>query len=430
MAVILAGPLQAVLALLALGLKVFQLARNPYSAPLRAVTLCLLYACGAGLLALPMGARFYDGAVGGTVTRLAQNVMLLTACYFLMCFYLYSALDHASARHRARREATGLLVTVCTLAACVLVGAGDLLAGGFAEVDMAIPEDTVFYLVAELYLVYSLASSFYWTHRFARSSPRPLSTGLWIVAAGVSTAAVSAAVRVAFVLVRSQGAVIPAALTEWTRVLLMAAVSLFVTGVSYPVLRNFLTSARFWRRHRRFHRRLLPLWLLLSEAFPHVVLDVAGPRRRGGRPPVRGVHRRLHRRVIECRDGLVLILPYLTVPPGRGAVPGNPAAERAAALLREVMDGAALRLEPRAARECAPSATARGVPPSLDRQRDREADVHELLCLSDALRDAGPGRRRRTGTGMETGTAAGAAGAETAEPAEPTGPVRKRLLRL
>lgn len=408
---ILAGPLQAVLALLALGLKVFQLARNPHSMPLRAVTLCLFHACGAGLLSLPASGQLFDGAAAHTGARLVQNVLLLTACYHLMCFYLYSALDHASGHERARREGAGLLVAVATLTACVLVGSGDLLAGGFAEVDMTVAEGTVFYLVAELYLVYSLASAFYWTHRFARSSPRPLSTGLWIVAAGVSTAAVSAAVRAGFVLLRSQGVLVPPELTEWTRALLLVAVSLFVTGLSYPVLRNCLTSARFWRRHRRYHRRLLPLWLLLSGAFPHVVLDVAGRRPWWRVPRARGVHRRCHRRVIECRDGLVLILPYLAVPRGRGAVPGNPAAERAAVRLREAMghtlDASDAPDGCDASDGAGGAEGARGVPVSLSRQRDREADVHELLRLSDALREDGPGRSRagRAGRTRRAGVA-------------------------
>ncbi|MFD0854309.1 MAB_1171c family putative transporter, partial [Actinomadura adrarensis] len=58
-----------------------------------------------------------------------------------------------------------------------------------------------------------------------------------------------------------------------------------------------------WLRHRRTYRRLSPLWHALAEAMPQIVLPRGGLDRFSYRYGV-------HRRVIEIRDGLLLLRPY------------------------------------------------------------------------------------------------------------------------
>ncbi|MFD8500428.1 MAB_1171c family putative transporter [Amycolatopsis sp. NPDC059657] len=65
-----------------------------------------------------------------------------------------------------------------------------------------------------------------------------------------------------------------------------------------------------WLASYRDHLRLRPLWLALSEAYPHIALD-------GPKPlvvdllSVRDMKFKTYRRVIEIRDGLLALRPYM-----------------------------------------------------------------------------------------------------------------------
>lgn len=338
--------------------KVFQLAHAPRNAPLRAVTLCLLCAVLSYPLAMPAGSTGFDGIAGNGAAKLMQNVLLLTTVYFLMCFYLYSATDSRAGRRRARWEGLAAGLVIVVVAAAALSGPHQALAGSFATADMTIGRVAVFYLVAGLYLMYAAAAAFWWTQRYARLSQRPHATGLWLTATGLALMAGACAVRSVFVVIRSQGGSVPPALTGAIALLLMVAIMLFTVGVSYTGARSRLAAFRVWRRRRRLYRRLQPLWLLLTEACPDRVMLPAS----ASRPDRWSVHRRYHRRVVECRDGLVSISPYLHGP----ADPSNTVAQLAAQRIHNAVG---------------PGTTLFTVP----RQRSAEADVEQLVALSDAL---------------------------------------------
>ncbi|MEU9004034.1 MAB_1171c family putative transporter [Streptomyces sp. NPDC059982] len=356
--------------------KLSQLTKDPRSAPLRSVTACLLCAGVSYPLAMPGGASGFDAVAGHGAAKLTQNVLLLATCYFLMCFYLYSAADSRAGRIRARWEGVGLLLVISAISAAALAAPHTVLAGSFSTADMTIRPVAVFYLVAGLYLMYSLAAAFYWTLLYARKSQRPLSTGLWLVAVGLAGMVAACAIRAAFVVIRSQGGSIPTRLGVATSLALVVSIPLFVAGVSYPSVRNRLTVLRVWRQHRQFYRRLYPLWLLLSEAFPYTVLHTTGSpswRNRWGR---HSIHHRYHRRVIECRDGLVEINPYLARLERDGTGLDSTPPERVARILHRIAD----------AHDRSATGPERAVLLVSPRQRGRDIDVQQLLALSDALR--------------------------------------------
>ncbi|BCK70615.1 hypothetical protein Srufu_045680 [Streptomyces libani subsp. rufus] len=170
-----------------------------------------------------------------------------------------------------------------------------------------------FYTVAGLYLLYALAAAAGWTRQYARKSVAPLSTGLWMAAAGMTGMAAACAVRAVFVAIRWQGGSVPQPLMITVAFLVIASVTTFATGITYPGARARVAAVRLWLRHHRLHRQLEPLWRLLSTAYPETVLRPEPPSRWDGWR-VRGVHRRYHRRVVECRDCLVRISPYLGEP--------------------------------------------------------------------------------------------------------------------
>jgi hypothetical protein len=127
-----------------------------------------------------------------------------------------------------------------------------------------------------------------------------------------------------------------------------------------------LTALRIWWQHRRTYHRLSPLWTVLHDEFPedalhrvpsqHPLRDVLS---------LRGVHRRYYRRVIECRDGLVRISPYL-------GPDDSSLAERVRTGLRAHASGS--------------PAPARATPVAIPNSDGLDADVRELVALSEALR--------------------------------------------
>lgn len=355
--------------------KLYQLKRSPHDAPLRSVTLCLVCAALSYPVAMPGGASGVDTVAGHGTAKLIQNVLLLLAVYFLMCFYLYSAADEEAGRRRARKEAivVGVVAVAITVAAESVPN--EVFAGSFSTADMTIPQIAFFYGGAGLYLMYALGMACRWTRRYARMSRRPHSTGLWMAAVGLGAMAVACAIRAVLVAVRWADVDVPKPLMAAVAFLLVASILLFSAGITYSGARARISSLRLWLRHRRDHRRLAPLWELLAEAYPENVLRPASSaaldRRRA-----RGVHRRYHRRIVECRDGLVDISPYLFDEDDSAALSID-SAELAARLRR-----ASARIG-----EGVP-APRRAVPLAMALGSDRQADVKQLIAVSDALRDA------------------------------------------
>ncbi|MFJ8385603.1 MAB_1171c family putative transporter [Streptomyces sp. NPDC094438] len=352
--------------------KVYQLARAPHDAPLRSVTLCLLTAALSYPLAMPGGASGVDTVAGHGAAKLLQNVLLLLTVYFLMCFYLYSAEGQAG-RRRARWEAVVVVLVAVSITVAAISVPHKVFAGSFSTADMEIPQIAFFYGGAGLYLMYALAVAARWTRLYARMSRRPHSTGLWMATLGLSAMAVACAVRAVIVAIRWGGRTVPGPLMAGVAFLLVASILLFVAGVTYPGVRARIASLRLWLRHRRDHRRLEPLWELLSEAYPENVLKPASPALRDRRR-ARGVHRRYHRRIVECRDGLVDISPYLAGDADERAPLDLDPAELAGRLRQAIARIGEGNPAPRQAMAVAMSLGG-----------DRDADVRQLIAVSDAL---------------------------------------------
>lgn len=304
-----------VLALLPLGTalawKLHHLYRHPSSAPLRAFTLCLVFACASYPLVSSGGASYVDALAGQGTAKLGRTVLALAGSYSLMCFYLYSAADAAAGRRRARWEG----VVVLLMIAAALITAGyvptSAFVGDFATADRAVPQLMVFYVIVDLYLFYVLAMATWWTCVYARKSSRPYAVGLWTAAAGLSGQVIACAVRLAILALRWWTGHVPDTLTTGTGAFPLLAGVAFTAGITYPAACTRVMAIRLWLRHRRLHRQLEPLWLLLTRAYPETVLHTttASGTAWGG---LRGVHLRCHRRIIECRDGLVRISPHIS----------------------------------------------------------------------------------------------------------------------
>ncbi|MEU1824126.1 MAB_1171c family putative transporter [Streptomyces abikoensis] len=352
----------------AIAWKLYQVRREPGDAPLRQVTWCLL----AVALSYPLTSSTGLAMVADHgAAKIGQNLLLMVAVHFLMRFYLYSASDGQAARRRARWESLAAVIAIAVAGAVGATAPAGALVGSYATYDMTIPQVSTFYLVAGLYMCYALSASCWWTRRYARGSERPLSTGLWLAAAGLLGMAAACAVRAVFVVIRSQGHAVPHALTIGAALLLVLSMPLFVVGVSYPGVRARAAAVRLWMQHRRIHSQLEPLWHLLTETYPQTVLP-SDPKNWRDRLLTRGVHRRLHRRLIEIRDGLVRISPHL----------GQHAADADLSSPEQLAQH--LRTAAQAVRQGLP-APRNAIPLAKPQEDNRAADVQQLVAVSAAL---------------------------------------------
>ena len=361
---------------LALAWKARQLVKDPSDRLLQSVFLCILCAAVSFPLGVRDGARFVDGVIGEGAAKLLQNVFLLCAVYFLKCFFIHSAAEHGTGPVRARRELIPLGPAVLAITLAMLATPKPERSHTYATADMQIAGVAVFYLTAGLYLTYALAVALWWTVRYALMSSRPLATGLWMAAASLASMVLASTVREVLTVVRWAGGDVPAPLIAGAKLLLDLAIPLFVIGVIYPGTVTRWASVRLWWHHRRMYRRLARLWTALHLAFPENSLHRTHPASWRDALTLRAVHRRYYRRVIECRDGLVRLSPYLAqLEAGDAPVKGQLPPEAAARHLR-----AALRAC--AAGEPAPS---QAVPVALPNGEGLEGDVLQLALLSDAL---------------------------------------------
>ncbi|NJC71909.1 hypothetical protein HC031_19630 [Planosporangium thailandense] len=362
--------LVALIFVTAVGWTLRQVSRAPHDRPLRAVTLCLVSAAVAYPIGLPKGQAVIDGAVGVGAAKLAQNILLLCTVYWLMCFYLYSAADSRRGQRRARWEALPLLTTAVVITVATVLTPPGVRDRTYATADMRVPELAVFYLTAGLYLVYALAMALRWTWRYARSSRRPHSVGLRLAALAMAGMVLAGSARAVFVVVRWRGGTVPPELLVAASLAVTVAVPLFLVGVTYPGVATRIVAGRVWWQHRRTYQRLYPLWALLHEAFPQDALSRVPSSRWRDALRLRGVHRGYYRRLIECRDGLVHISPYLA----EASAPGE--AAQLAAHLR-----AALRRY-----QAGEPAPAGAVPVAVPAEDGIDADAEQLVALSEALR--------------------------------------------
>jgi hypothetical protein len=354
------------------------LVRDPRNMPLRAVTV----AVGSFVLTVV----FSNAATGATIlgvapplARLTQHLGMLIGAYSLIAFYIFSALDPDAARRAARRQAVPfgiaallLLVDFAVIPARIRLDVATLAftkPGAPALTPWEQVTTAVETLTPNAYMGIAFAAAVLWTRRYARSAEPRLRHGLAVASVGLASLAFGEIWFVTASLAHWVGVPVAYWLFPIGLYFIMPGTAIFMVGFAYPAVRMRLAALRVWWQHRRTYRQLGPLWTLLHERFPENTL---------GRMPtspwrdalsLRSVHRRYYRRVIECRDGLVRISPYLDL--------NASLAEALRETLQTDVAGA--------------STPHRAVPLAIPTTHDLDADARELVTLSQALRHSAAG---------------------------------------
>lgn len=354
----------------ALGWKLFQLQRAPEHRPTWALTAVLGCTLLAYLFQAPGVHEALDGLVGRGWAKFIENVLLMTGSCALMLFFLFSATGSRRVRWRTWREVAVLGVAVASLVAAVLSTPVAERGRNLSEADVSITGVAAFYLVAGAYLIYALARTLVLVTRYAAEAEPWLRLGLRMAAIGLAGMVIGSVGRSVVLLVRYAGLAISPLVNVVASTLVALGILLFLAGVSYPGLRSRLSALKLWRLRRRTYHELRALWRVLHEAFPQTALDRAPSNRWRDRIRLRQVHRRYYRRVIEIRDGLVQISPYL---------PAEPNGELYADTLRAALDARSAGAEAPARARLVAGPAAEGL----------DADMSRLLALSRALGDGG-----------------------------------------
>ncbi|ANZ42329.1 hypothetical protein BBK82_46850 [Lentzea guizhouensis] len=362
---------QGIVAFSALAVVLYLLVRRPHDPRLHAVTVLVAgWAIGYPFGRAAANGRWFLG-LDPMVCQLIQHSMLQVGVYGLICFFIFSALDDRKARIQASIQLVPLLACISVMTWAVLSIPDELrvaaarvpnsLGGGPTGV-LAI---TVFYALGNGYLLYGFATMFVWARRYARGAEPRLRRGLLITSTGLALLVPADAIFVSSNVSRYFGEPLPRWLLTTAVWFLLPGVLLCVVGVIYPIAAMRVAATKLWLRHLRAYHRLGPLWTLLNQSFPEDALHRVPSKRDA--LSLRGVHRRYYRRVIECRDGLVRISPYIAETPD-----DLPLADRLRAGLETRRAGAVTLRRPFAL--------------AIPEDDGMDADVRELEKLAVSLR--------------------------------------------
>lgn len=220
-----------------------------------------------------------------------------------------------SRERRAGIEAVPLIVALIGLQVSMLVIPIDLRTENLSEWTARNVAYAIFVLIASGYLTYGFVACVRSIRRFLAMADGYLRTSLGMLLGGLAFLALSSVLQILFVIGSAAEVISLPWLLGTARVCSIIGVVGFLLGISYPMLHARWHTITSGRRHRRDAEALVPLWALVTGAVPEVVLplgqsttdEVPAGASRTSAPSLL-----LHRRVVEIRDALTQLSPYLT----------------------------------------------------------------------------------------------------------------------
>ncbi|MFE3605717.1 MAB_1171c family putative transporter [Streptomyces goshikiensis] len=357
--------------------KTVDLTRAPSDRALRILATSLPLLALGEILSLPGVTAGIDSTTTTGIGKLVFNGVYMTGLGALSLFFATSTIGGETA-YKRQVWLNGILLagavtvqTVCMASTPLALRSHTLGTPDMAQVSIA-----TFYIVGNAYFFYAYLASGLRALRYAPEAGWHLTIGLRAMALGLCLLACSSVNRVILVCarIREPGSYQTLNSVNWS--MSQWALGLVLVGMSYSAAIQLARHALSVVRYRRMFHELTPLWSALSATYPELVLkEETGLRRLWSHFRLRGTHARFYRRLIECRDGLVRLSPYLTQVAPHTNLASSPADELAEHLSR------ALALKP--ATED-PHTALVASPIALPVGRDLDADAHELIALSHA----------------------------------------------
>ncbi|QLE75875.1 hypothetical protein FGW37_04215 [Streptomyces rectiverticillatus] len=357
--------------------KVADLIRARHDRVLRMLAVCLLLLTTGEILSFPEARSAIDAVTAVGVGKVVYNGVYMSGLSSLILFFAASVRGAPPAVYsRQVRLHTGLFAaTLAALAAAMSATPPALRGHTLHSPHLAEPAVAAFYVIGGVYFVYAYLTSGLWALRYTRMASRHLALGLRAMTLGLFGLAITSVNRVIWVYLRIHSPGSHRLIDTVNRAIADLALGTVLIGLGLSAGVQLLTHLRSIARHRRMYQELTPLWTALSTAYPEIVLHREPAASRWDRFRFRRTHERFYRRLIECRDGLVRLSPYLTrVAPGTDLAHCPP--DRLAGHIT-----AALALKPAAEDPDAAWPAARVALPSGN---DLSADAGELIALSTA----------------------------------------------
>lgn len=239
---------------------------------------------------------FFTGAA-----RVVFYALLALGVASLIIVFFFPA-PGVTRERRAGIEAVPLVVALIGLQVTMLVTPLDLRTEKLTEFSVRNVAFGLFFLIASLYLAYGFIACVRNIRRFLTLAEGYLRTSLLLLVGGLTMLAISSLLQIVFVVAGMAGVTrlpLMLVLSQWMAVLGVVA---FLVGISYPMVHARWRSMMTHRRRRQSDEDLVPLWRLVTDAVPEVVLPVEGRMT---------ATERFHRRVVETRDALTQISPYI-----------------------------------------------------------------------------------------------------------------------
>ncbi|MFF3020909.1 MAB_1171c family putative transporter [Streptomyces sp. NPDC057939] len=280
--------------------------------------LCTYFLCSGisflvdlDLLRLHISGFFGLPNITSLITQVA--VVILTAAQQVVLVYWSS--PPAEARRMARRRVLFFGAALCVLVPTSLaVGPAAKSETATSTILLSI-QDGRYALYMSFYLLICAIGQFETVRlslRFTRMANRQwLAVGMRTVTVGASLIlvyCVTRSIQIAGTRLDFDGAALDP--IQWTSGSIGALLQ--IVGWTIPSWGIRVTRARGWFRSYRSYLRLRPLWWALYEASPDIALDPPRSLPRDLIPP-RDPHYSLYRRVIEIRDGQLMLRTSLSL---------------------------------------------------------------------------------------------------------------------
>jgi hypothetical protein len=319
------------------------------------------------------------------LTGNAATLVAMSAGSALVYHTRYPAgIAHEKVRPRVLLLMGAIAVMVVTFVVphpVVLTGSFD----GLYTIDPALVVYTIVYACYFGGTLVSLGGNFI---RFARESDAVMAVALWILTVGATVGIFHNAATI-FIVFRNAlsgartgaGGTTGVCQSAFTDVSCFVAIGAPAVAAAIAVLGFLLAAAALqfektqrWFLHRRAYRRLGPLWELLCGAFPEIV------RGRG-----RG-YATISDRVVEIRDGLLLLAPYRD--DAVAAIAGSAADQAGLSATRRAAAAEAAQIIVAHSRHAAHSTPLNDSPSAPHEEpADLDAEIAWLEHVADALAD-------------------------------------------
>lgn len=279
-------------------------------------TCLLLTTVGLALVLLSSGAQQVENTLYPNLGRLLSNLCTTVAAFAALAHVLCITRPPSEARARIRRWRLALLVAVTAMSG-LFVSSHLPPVIDFGSLYRDHPTLVGYVLIYVVFSGWALTVLAITAVRYARPAARPaLRAGLRLVSLGCvlgivylvekAGVVVTQALRLRPLLSEPAG-LCPSPLHPPRCLFSVGFPALTVLaitiGMTLPAWGPAAAAPARWLQYRRTYRRLNPLWLALTTAMPQIVLPRSGRDRFSYRYGV-------HRRVIEIRDGLLLLGPY------------------------------------------------------------------------------------------------------------------------